>query len=73
MLTEHNLDESRNPVFWSSGSDYWSKPMNMFLGLIGFGGFVVTLTLLGLAGYWKADQLEAWAKKHFSKGKDSHG
>ena len=47
--------------------------MNMFAGLIGFGGFFLTLTLLGLAGYWKADQLEAWARKRFSKGKASHG
>lgn len=49
------------------------EPMNMFAGLIGFGGFFLTLILLGLAGYSRADQLEAWAKKHFSKGKDSHG
>lgn len=47
--------------------------MNMFAGLIGFGSFFLTLVLLGLAGYWKADQIEAWAKQHFSKGKDSHG
>lgn len=47
--------------------------MNMLAGLIGFGAFVLTLTLLGLAGYWKAEQLEAWAKKHFSKGNNSHG
>lgn len=47
--------------------------MNMFAGLIGFGGFFLTLALVGLAGYWRADQLEAWAKKRFSKGNNSHG
>tara|TARA_R100000687_G_C6360437_1_gene123179 strand:- start:404 stop:583 length:180 start_codon:yes stop_codon:yes gene_type:complete len=47
--------------------------MNMLAGLIGFSAFVLTLTLLGLVGYWKADQVEAWAKKRFSKRNDSHG
>jgi hypothetical protein len=47
--------------------------VNMLAGLIGFGGFFLTLALLGLVGYWRADQLEAWAKKRCSKGNDRHG
>jgi len=43
--------------------------MNMLAGLIGFSAFVLTLTLLGVVGYWKADQLEAWAKKVIEKKK----
>jgi len=37
--------------------------MNMLAGLIGFSAFVLTLVIVGVAGYWKADRLEAWAKK----------
>jgi hypothetical protein len=41
--------------------------MDMLAGLIRFGAFVLTLTLLGAAGYWKAEQLEAWAKRFIAK------
>lgn len=37
--------------------------MNMLAGAIGFGGFVIVLTTVGLVGYWQGDRLEAWAKK----------
>lgn len=37
--------------------------MNMLAGLVGYGAFTLTLIVIGLAGYWKADQLENWAKK----------
>jgi hypothetical protein len=37
--------------------------MDMLPGLIGFSAFVFTLGIIGVAGYWKADRLEAWAKK----------
>lgn len=37
--------------------------MNMLAGLIGYGAFILTLITIGIVAYWKADQLEAWAKK----------
>jgi len=37
--------------------------MNMLLGLIGYGAFVFAIISIGIVGYWKADQLEAWTKK----------
>lgn len=37
--------------------------MNMIAALIGYGGFVLTLLMIGCVGYWKADQLEAWATR----------
>ncbi|WP_449285374.1 hypothetical protein [Marinobacter sp. PE14] len=43
--------------------------MNMLAGLIGFSAFVLTLTILGVVGYWKADKLEVWAKKVIEKKK----
>lgn len=36
--------------------------MNMGAALIGYGGFVLSLLMIGIIGYWKADALEAWAK-----------
>ncbi|MBL3556406.1 MULTISPECIES: hypothetical protein [Marinobacter] len=47
--------------------------MNMMAGLIGFGGFFIALVLIGVLGYWKADDLEAWAKKHLSRSENNHG
>ncbi len=35
--------------------------MNMAAALLGYGGFVVSLLFIGAVGYWKADELEAWA------------
>jgi hypothetical protein len=37
--------------------------MNMLAGLIGYGAFALSLLAIGVVGYWKADQLERWAKK----------
>lgn len=44
--------------------------MNLLAGLIGYGSFVLTLTLVGLIGYWKADQLEAWARDILAQKKN---
>ncbi|KPP97207.1 MAG: hypothetical protein HLUCCO03_09545 [Marinobacter sp. HL-58] len=35
----------------------------MMAALIGYGGFVLALSTIGIIGYWKADVLEAWAKR----------
>jgi hypothetical protein len=37
--------------------------MNMMAALIGYGGFALSLFTIGIIGYWKADALEAWAKR----------
>ncbi|KPQ01677.1 MAG: hypothetical protein HLUCCO03_11620 [Marinobacter sp. HL-58] len=37
--------------------------MNMLAALAGYGGFVIALLTIGLIGYWRADQLEAWCKR----------
>lgn len=37
--------------------------MNMLAALVGYGGFVLALLTIGLIGYWKADELEAWTTR----------
>ena len=39
--------------------------MNMLAALVGYDGFVLALLTIGLIGYWKADELEAWANRKF--------
>jgi hypothetical protein len=39
--------------------------MNMAAALLGYGGFVVSLLIIGAVGYWKADELEAWVSRKF--------
>ncbi|WP_153637531.1 hypothetical protein [Marinobacter salsuginis] len=46
--------------------------MNMVSGLIGFGSFFICLLAIGALGYWKADNLEAWANKRFPQRKKPH-
>jgi hypothetical protein len=39
--------------------------MNMTAALLGYGGFVLALLIIGVVGYWKADELETWASRRF--------
>ena len=39
--------------------------MHMTAALFGYGGFVLSMLAIGAAGYWKADELEAWAIRKF--------
>ncbi|RBP69565.1 hypothetical protein [Marinobacter nauticus] len=39
--------------------------MNMAAALIGYGSFVLSLLAIGVVGYWKADALEAWARRRY--------
>jgi len=39
--------------------------MNITDALLGYDGFVLTLLLFGTVGYWKVDELEAWASRQF--------
>ncbi|KGD61689.1 hypothetical protein Y5S_03697 [Alcanivorax nanhaiticus] len=44
----------------------------MFAALIGFGGFVLAVTLICVIAYRNADSLECWAKKHFGSHKHAN-
>lgn len=44
----------------------------MLNALIGFGGFTVVLTLIGVIGYINADRLESWAKDKFRKDRPAN-
>lgn len=44
----------------------------MFAALIGFGSFVVVVTLICAIAYQNADSLESWAKKRFGQHKPAN-
>lgn len=44
----------------------------MYATLIGFGGFIVAVTLVCAVAYRHADSLESWAKKHCRKSKPAN-
>jgi Na+/proline symporter len=44
----------------------------MLAALIGFGGFVLTVTLISVVAYRNADSLEHFAKKHLRSHKPAN-